>query len=44
VLMKNVESTPGTDGSVVLVSSRSSIKLNKVTAYVLAVGELLPGK
>jgi hypothetical protein len=44
VLMKNVKSASGPDGSVVLVSSRSNIKLNKVTTYVLAVNELLPGK
>jgi hypothetical protein len=44
VLMKNVESTRGADGSVVLVSSRSTIKLNKITTYVLAVDELFPGK
>lgn len=44
VLMKNVESTHGQDGSVVLVSSHSNIKLNKSTTYVLAVNELLPGK
>ena len=44
VLMKNVKSASGADGSVVLVSSRSNIKLNKVTTYVLAVNDLLPGK
>ncbi len=44
VLMKNVELTRGADGSIVLVSSRSSINLNKVTTYVLAVDEVLPGK
>ena len=44
VLMKNVKSASGADGSVVLVSSRSNIKLNKVTIYVLANNELLPGK
>jgi hypothetical protein len=43
-LMKNVTSASGADGSVVLVSSRSSIKLDKVTTYVLAVDEVLPGK
>ena len=41
VLMKNVQSASGADGSVVLVSSRSNIKLNKVTTYVLAINELL---
>jgi hypothetical protein len=44
VLMKNVKSASGADGSVVLVSSRSNIKLNKVTTYVLAINELLRGK
>jgi len=44
VLMKNVKSASGADGSVVLVSSRSNIKLSKVTTYVLATNELLPGK
>jgi len=42
--MKNVKSASGADGSVVLVSSHSNIKLNKVTTYVLAINELLPGK
>ena len=44
VLMKNVESASGGEGSVVLVSSHSNIKLNKVTTYVLAMSDLLPGK
>jgi len=44
VLMKNVEAMRGADGSIVLVSSRSSIKLNKVTVFVLAVDEVLRGK
>jgi len=44
VLLKNVQSANGADGSVVLVSSRSNIKLNKVTTYILAVKELVPGK
>ena len=44
VLMKNVTSESGADGSLVLVSSRSNIKLNKVTTYILAVKQLLPGK
>jgi len=43
-LMKNVKSASGADGSVVLVSSRSNIKLDKVTTYVLAMNELLPAK
>lgn len=44
VPMKNVQSASGADGTVALVSSRSNIKLNKVTTYILAVNELLPGK
>ena len=44
VLIKNVKSASGADGPVVLVSSRSNIKLNKVTTYVLAINELIPGK
>jgi hypothetical protein len=44
VLMKNVKSASGADGSVVLVSPRSNIKLNKVTTYILAGNELLPRK
>jgi hypothetical protein len=44
VLMNNVKSESGADGSVVLVSSRSNLKLNKVTTYLLAMSELLPGK
>ena len=44
VLMKNVKSESGADSSVVLVSSRSNIKLNKETTYILAINELLPGK
>lgn len=44
VPMKNVKSESRADGSLVLVSSRSNIKLNKVTTYSLAMSELLPGK
>ena len=44
VRMNNVKSENGADGSVVLVSSRSNIKVNKVTTYVLAMSEMLPGK
>jgi hypothetical protein len=32
------------DGPAVLVSAKFTIKLDKVTIYVLANGELLPGK
>jgi hypothetical protein len=44
VLMKDVESMRSGDGAMVLVSAKSNIKLDKVTTYVLANGELLPGK
>lgn len=42
--IKNVQSASGADGTVVLISPRSNIKLNKVTTYILAVNELVPGK
>jgi hypothetical protein len=41
VLMKNVESTRDSDGAVTLSSKRSSIKLDKLTTYVLATSDLL---
>jgi hypothetical protein len=44
VVMKNVESTRGSDGSVALSSSRLNIKLDKTTTYVLATGELTSAK
>jgi hypothetical protein len=44
VLMTNVDSTRNSDGSVALVSTHSNIKLDKVTTYVLAADELIPGK
>lgn len=44
VPLKNVTSASAADGSVVLVCSRSNIKLNKVTTYILAVNGGLPGK
>ena len=44
VLMKNVESSRGSDGSVVLTSSHSNLKLDKTTTYVLATGDLMPAK
>ncbi len=43
VLMKNVEVTRNGEGAVILVSQRSSIKLNKSTTYVLAAGDLAGG-
>jgi hypothetical protein len=42
VLMKNVESASGSDGTVALTSMHSNIKLDKTTTYVLAAGDLLP--
>lgn len=44
VLMKHVVSTRNSDGVVTVTSTRSNIKLNKQTVYVLAVGDLLPPK
>jgi hypothetical protein len=41
VLMKNVESAHNDDGSVVVSSSRSNIKLDKLTTYVFGTGELV---
>ena len=44
VMMKNVESTRSSDGSVVITSKRSNIKLDKATTYVLAAGEIVAAK
>jgi len=44
VLMKNVESRRNSGGAVTLTSERFNIKLDKVTTYVLAAGDLLPTK
>ncbi len=44
VLMTNVESMSNSDGAVTLTSKRFNIKLDKVTTYVLAAGDLLPRK
>ena len=44
VLMKDVESTRQSDGTVVLSSRRSNVKLDKVTTYVLASDDLIPKK
>ena len=43
VLMKDVETASSNDGSLALVSKRN-IKLDKLTTYVLASGDLLPAK
>jgi hypothetical protein len=42
VRMKNVESKRAEDGSISLLSKKSSLKLDKNTTYVLAAGDLLP--
>lgn len=42
LLMKNVECLRSGDGTVVITSSRSNIKLDKLTTYVLAPSNLLP--
>ncbi len=44
VLMKDVETTTGTDGTLALVSRRSNIKLDKLTTYVFSASDLLPPK
>ncbi len=44
VVMKDVTSTRNDDGSLVLVSTRFNLKLNKSTTYVLATGSLTPGR
>jgi hypothetical protein len=43
-LMKKIESTTGSDGTVILTSTHSNIKLDKSTTYVLAATDLLPAK
>ncbi len=44
VEMKDVAATAQPDGSVVLTSKRTNIKLDRTTTYVLATGEETPGK
>jgi hypothetical protein len=44
VLMKDVKSTHNSDGAVTLISTRSNIKIDKLTTYVLATDDLLPIK
>jgi hypothetical protein len=39
--MKNVESTRNSDGAVSLTSKSFNIKIDKLTTYVLATGDLL---
>jgi hypothetical protein len=43
VAMKDIESVRGADG-IALTSTHSNIKLDKTTVYVLAAGDLTPGK
>jgi hypothetical protein len=42
VLMTDVESAKNSDGVIAIVSRNSNIKLDKLTTYVLATGDLLP--
>jgi hypothetical protein len=42
--MKKIESATGSDGTVILTSTHSNIKLDKSTTYVLAATDLLPAK
>ena len=42
VMMKDVEAGSSTDGTLTLVSKRSNLKLDKLTAYVFASGDLSP--
>lgn len=42
-LMKNIESTHGGSGAVVLTSTHSNVKLDKSTTYVFAAGDLGAG-
>ena len=44
VLMKDVESAKNSDGVIAIVSKSNNIKLDKLTTYVLASGDLLPAK
>ncbi len=44
LLMKNVQSIRNANGAVVLIDQRSDLKLDKVTTYVLASGDLIPAK
>jgi hypothetical protein len=44
VLMKDIESAKNDDGMIAIVSKKTNIKLDKLTTYVLATGDLLPPK
>jgi len=42
--MKDAESAADNDGALAIVSKRSNIKLDKLTTYVLAAGDLPSAK
>jgi hypothetical protein len=44
VLMKDVEAASASDGSLALVSKHANLKLDKLTTYVLASGDVQPTK
>lgn len=44
IAMKDIESTRGDDGAIVLTSKKFNIKLDKTLTYVLAAGALIPEK
>ena len=44
VLMKDVASVSGDTGAIAIVSKTANLKLDKLTTYVLATGDLLPPK
>jgi hypothetical protein len=44
VVMKEIETANGNDGAIALVSKRTNIKLDKLTTYVVASGDLQPAK
>lgn len=42
--MKDVESLRTSDGAIVIASSHSNLKLDKLTTYVLALDDFQPAK
>jgi len=42
VLMKDVESGHNNDGAITIASTHSNLKLDKITTYVVATGDLVP--
>jgi hypothetical protein len=44
VLMKNVETATGTDGTLTVISQRANLKLDKLTTYVFARSDMPPAK